>query len=137
MKNLQFEPVEPLKENRWMINTYPYKVNNFLFRKYKLYNQGETIIFETSFLETTDEVINPIDLMEITDISLEYLDSIGNVVGGLKMLVKGMNFEKKHSYKKDNLLTTKLRFVIERIQPIYIKPDKVEKEDGKKSKRTS
>jgi hypothetical protein len=137
MKNLEFKATEPLKENRWIINTYPFKINYFLFRKYKMYNQGESIIFETSFFETIDEVINPKDLMEITDISIEYLDPIGNTVGGLKLLVKGINFEKKHSYKKDKLLTTKLRFVIEQIEPIYIKPDRIDKEDGKKSKRAS
>jgi len=49
---------------------------------------------------------------------------IGEVVGGFKMLVGGMNFEKNHSYSNGDLLTTKLRFVIKEIEPI-LKENKI------------
>lgn len=125
---MDFKNIEPLKENRWIIKTYPYKINFFLFRKYKMYNEGGKIIFKTSFFETVNEIHNPVDLMEITDINLEYLDPVGGTVNGFKMIVSGMNFEKKHSYKKDGLLVTDLRFVIDAIQPIY--EPKTEQKDG-------
>lgn len=116
---MDFKHIEPLKENRWVIKTYPHKINPFLFRKYKMYNEGEKIIFKTSFFESVHDLYNPADIMEITDITLEYLDPVGEVMNGFKMIVSGMNFEKKHSYKNDGLLTTDLRFVIDFIQPLY------------------
>jgi hypothetical protein len=113
MENLkQFIPVEPLLENRWIIKTHPTKINPYLFRKYKMYNEGESVIFKTEFFETVMDTYNPKELLEITDITLEYLDPTGVVVGGLKMIVKGINFERKHSYFGNDLMITKLRVII-------------------------
>lgn len=113
MENLkQFIPVEPLLENRWIIKTHPININPYLFRKYKMYNEGESVIFKTEFFETVMDTYNPKELLEITDITLEYLDPTGVVVGGLKMIVKGINFERKHSYSGDDLMITKLRVII-------------------------
>lgn len=114
-----FEPIEPLKSNRWIIKTKPLVITDFLFREYKMYNEGEDIILETSFLETILETYNPIDLMNITDLTIQYLDPVGNVVGGFDMTIKGVNFEKHHSYSSDELLITNLRFVIDRIYPLF------------------
>jgi hypothetical protein len=108
----QFVPVEPLMENRWIIKTHPININPYLFRKYKMYNEGETIILKTEFFETVMDTYNPKELLEITDITLEYLDPTGVVVGGLKMIVKGINFERKHSYSENDLMMTKLRVII-------------------------
>lgn len=119
----EFKLTEPLKSNRWIIETYPLVIEPYNFRKYKLFNEGETIILKVKFMETVDCVYNPKDLMCITDITIKYLDPVGDTVGGLKMLIGGVNFEKKHSYKKDDLLITKMRFVIDEISPIYIKSE--------------
>ena len=110
--------VEPLKSNRWILKTNPIEINEFLFRRYRLFNDGEKIILETEFFETVFDVYNPMDLLEITDLTLLYLDPIGEVISGFKMIVKGINFEKDHSYSSDDLLITKLRFVIEYVELI-------------------
>lgn len=111
--------VEPLKSNRWVIKTNPIEINYFLFREYKMYNEGENIILETSFFETVNELYSPIDIMNITDITLEYLDPIGEVVNGFSMTIKGVNFEKSHSYSDDGLLITNMRFILGSIKKIY------------------
>lgn len=129
-KIIEFNFKEPLKSNRWLIRTYPTQIHPYLFRKYKLYNEGETIILTTEFMETVQVSYNPKDLLEITDIRLEYLDPVGEVVSGLNMIVKGINFEKKHSYKKDKLLLTKMRFVIDIIEPIFSNTQINEVKDG-------
>lgn len=116
----EYKIIEPLKSNRWLIETSPKQINSYLFRKYKMFNEGEKIIFETEFYETVQECYNPQDLIQITDISLKYLSPVGDVVSGFDMIVNGVNFEKKHSYKDDNLLITKLRFVLKQINPIFI-----------------
>ena len=114
----EFKHYEPLKTNRWLVETYPTKITPYLFRKCKIFNEGKEIIFITDFIEIVNESYNPLDLMNITDITLSYLDPTGEVVGGFKMLVGGLNFEKKHSYSNDKLLTTKMRFVITDIVPL-------------------
>lgn len=115
----EFQIVEPLKANRWIIETYPTKIQPYNFRKYKLFNEGELIILETTIMETVTHFYNPVDLMNLTDITIKYLDPVGDIVNGLKMIIKGVNFEKNHSYKNDDILLTKLRFVIDMIEPIY------------------
>ena len=35
----------------------------------------------------------------------------------------GLNFDKKHSYSNDDLLITKMRFVIEHINPLFFKTE--------------
>lgn len=119
----EFEIVEPLRANRWIIETYPTKIQPYSFRKYKLFNEGELIILETTIMETVIHFYNPMDLMDLTDITIKYLDAVGDVINGLKMTVKGVNFEKNHSYKNDDVLLTKLRFVIDIIEPIYKSQD--------------
>ena len=66
----EFKPVEPLKSNRWLLDTYPTVIDPYLFRKYKLYNVADEIIFETEFMETVHGVYNPKDLLDITDITV-------------------------------------------------------------------
>lgn len=118
-----FKIYEPLKENRWIIETYPTQINPCLFRKYRMFNEGEKIIFKTEFVETIEETYNPKELLEITDIDLKYLSCVGDVVGGYKLVVGGLNFDKKHSYSNDDLLITKMRFVIEHINPLFFKTE--------------
>lgn len=126
----EFKMYEPLKANRWIIETYPTKITPFLFRKYRMFNEGDKIIFKTEFLETVEETYNPLDLLEITDITLKYLDPVGETVGGFKMIVGGLNFDKKHSYSNDDLLITKMRFVIKQIQRLYNKPEEIYSSHG-------
>lgn len=124
-KITDFKMVEPLRENRWLIETQPTKINSYLFRKYRMFNEGENIILKTEFYETVDETYNPIDLLNISEITLKYLDPVGEVVGGFNMVIGGLNFDKKHSYSGDELLITKLRFVIKDVVPIFKNTEKL------------
>lgn len=122
MKKLtNFRLLEPLKSNRWIIETKPEVISTFLFRKYKFYNDGNELIFETEFYETIDGVVTPDEIMSITDIQLKYLDPTGAVVSGYHMRIKGINFFKEHSYSDEELLYTKLFFKIKDVNPIFVK----------------
>lgn len=134
-KLIDFKMYEPLKANRWIIETYPTQITPYLFRKYRMFNEGEKIIFKTEFLETIDETYNPKELLEITDITLKYLSPVGDVVGGYKMVVGGLNFDKKHSYSSDDLLITKMRFVIEQINPLFKESNDLELSDEEHVKK--
>lgn len=108
----EFKIVEPLKANRWLIKTEGVDIQQYLFRKYKIYNEGSEIIFKTEFYESVTDNVNPKDLLNLTSITIEYLDPTGAVVNSLNFDVKGVNFKQKQSYSKDDLMVTKLRVVV-------------------------
>jgi hypothetical protein len=106
--------IEPLKSNRWLIRTEGMDIKPYLFRKYKIFNEGEDIIFKTEFYETVEQTYNPKDILNIVGFTVEYLDPTGTMVNGLKFDVKGINFEQKMSYGKDKLMLTKIRVIIDK-----------------------
>jgi hypothetical protein len=108
----KFPLLEPLKCNRWLIRFEGLDIEPYLFRKYKMYNEGDEIIFLTEYLETVQNTYNPKDLLNIVAVTIEYLDPTGVAVQTLKFDVKGLNFKIKQSYKKDKFQITKLRFVV-------------------------
>ncbi len=118
--SIKFDPIEPIMNNRWIIKTYPTGITPYLFRKYKIYNDGADIIFKTQFYETVNETVNPVDLLNITNVNIEYVDPTGNLVGGIMFNVKGINFKQKHSYSEDGLKITKLRMIIDGIHKIEL-----------------
>lgn len=109
---LNFKPVEPLKSNRFLIRLQGVDIPEYLFRNYKLYNEGDDLIFTTSFYETVNYVFNPKDFFNIISVNIEYLSPVGDVVNGLTFDVKGSNFKRKQSYFNDDLQITKLRFIV-------------------------
>jgi hypothetical protein len=96
----KFPLLEPLKCNRWLIRFEGLDIEPYLFRKYKMYNEGDEIIFLTEYLETIQNTYNPKDLLNIVAVTIEYLDPTGVVVQKLKFDVKVLNFKIKQSYKK-------------------------------------
>ena len=108
----KFPLLEPLKCNRWLIRFEGLDIEPYLFRKSKMYNEGDEIIFLTEYLETVQNTYNPKDLLNIVAVTIEYLDPTGVAVQKLKFDVKGLNFKIKQSYKKDKFQITKLRFVV-------------------------
>jgi hypothetical protein len=73
-KIIKFEPMEPLKSNRWILRTHPLNINYHLFNEYKLYHDGNEMVLKTQFMESVDKSYNPQDLLEITDVTIEYLN---------------------------------------------------------------
>lgn len=108
----KFRPVEPLKSNRYLIKIVGTEIPSFLFTKYKIYNEGDTLIFTTKFYETVEFSFNPAEFFNITGVVIDYLDPIGNVVNSLSFNVSGSNFERKQSYSDDGLQINSLRFII-------------------------
>lgn len=123
-KIIKFEPMEPLKSNRWILRTYPLNIEYHLFNEYKLYYDGNDIVLKTWFMESVDKSYNPQDLLEITDVTIEYLNPVGKTVSGLKMIIDSVNFVRKDSYKKDKIMKTKLKFVVSQIGTINIDNEK-------------
>lgn len=109
-----FKPIEPLKENRFIINVLGTNIPCYLFTKYKIFNEGDKLIFTTQFYETVHFSFNPKDFFDITGVKIDYLDPIGNVVNSLFFNVRGSNFERKQSYKNDGLQINKLRFIVDK-----------------------
>ena len=118
----QFKSVEPLKNNRFLITLNGAEIPQYFFRKYEMYNEGDQMIFTTEFLESILYTFNPKDFFSITSVKLDYLDPVGEVVGGLNFDVKGSNFYKNGDYGDDSLQTTHLKFVVDvdTIHPHFI-----------------
>lgn len=111
---IKFEPIEPLVSTRWIIK-FNEEVNlpEYLFRNFKIKNEGDDFILKTKIYETVNYSFNPKDLFKITDVYIEYLDPTGEIVNGMKLPVKGSNLSKKCDYSKDGIMTTNFRFVID------------------------
>lgn len=119
---VKFKPIEPLKANRWIIHfNDEIKVPIYLFNKYKIKNEGDGLILTIRMFNSVEYSFNPADLFKITEVKIEYLDPIGEIVNGLILPVKGSNLETKCSYKDDNLMMTNFRFVIDvdNMRPLY------------------
>ena len=109
-----FRVTEPLKENRFLINIVGTNIPNFLFRKFEIYNEGDELIFTTTFYETVEFSFNPTEFFNITGVVIHYLDPTGEVVNSLIFNVKGSNYQKKQSYSNDELQTNELKFIVEK-----------------------
>jgi len=108
-----FKPFEPVLKNRFIINVNEeVNIPEYLFRKFHIENVGEDFIFTTEIYQTVEYTFNPADLTKITSIVLKFLGPIGDLVGGLHMLVKGSNMEIGGDYADDELLIVKFRFVV-------------------------
>jgi hypothetical protein len=113
-KITDFKPIEPLKSNRFIIKfNDEVKIPEYMFRSFKIYNEGENIIFKTKIFQTVDYSFNPSDLFKITDVTIQYLAPTGVVVNGLKFKPKGSNMKYKNDYVDDNLSIIKFRFVVD------------------------
>jgi hypothetical protein len=109
----KFTPVEPLKSNRFIIKfNKEVTVPEYLFRNFKIYNEGEKLIFKTKMYQTVNYSFNPADLFKITDVKIEYLDPVGEVVNGLSFDIQGSNLSYKNDYSDDNLSMIDFQFVI-------------------------
>ena len=109
----KFTPIEPLKSNRFTIKfNKEVTVPDYLFRSFKIYNEGEKLIFKTKMYQTVDYSFNPADLFRITSVTIEYLDPIVDVVNGLSFDVQGSNLSFKNDYSDDSLSMIDFQFVI-------------------------
>ena len=109
----KFTPVEPLKSNRFIIKfNKEVTVPEYLFRSFKIYNEGDKLIFKTKMYQTVNYSFNPVDLFKITAVKIEYLDPVGEVVNGLSFDIQGSNLSYKNDYSDDNLSMIDFQFVI-------------------------
>ena len=130
--NEVFKSFEPLKENRFVINVNKeVNIPEYLFRKFHIENVGEDFIFTTEIYQTVQYTFNPADLTKITTIVLKFLGPVGDLVGGLHMLVKGSNMEMIGDYGSGELLITKFRFVVKPEEINLLCQDIKKEDDGK------
>ena len=116
MKNVPLKPVcfEPARSNRFIVNVVGAEVEEYLFIGYKIFNDGDDLIIETSFRENVPFTFNPKDFFKITGIHIKNIDPIGDVYSVLKLPIKKSNYEKECSYNMSNELTiNKLKCVID------------------------
>ena len=106
--------VEPAKTNRFIIKTKGVDIPEYLFKNYKIYNEGEELILTTEFYETVQYTFNPSEFFNIIGVEILYLDPVGIIYNSISFDVKGSNFKKTGSYSEDDLVKNKLIFVIDK-----------------------
>ena len=114
-KKFIMDAIEPLLTHRFLISSVGVEIPSNLFRKYKLFNEGENLIFTTTFIETINPtfIFNPKDFFNITGFIVEYLDPTGVAIKTLAFDVKGSNFEKECDYADDGKLSGyDMRFIV-------------------------
>ena len=107
--------IEPLKSNRYIIQTEGVKIPEYLFRRFSLENIDDDFVLSTEIYNTVDFMFNPEDAFKINKIYIKTLDPIGVVVSTLEMEVGDVNVEINGDYRDyndDNLMLTKFRFII-------------------------
>jgi hypothetical protein len=109
---LDYVSFEPSRSNRFFIELDGIDIPAYLFRKYRLFNVGEDLIFITEIFDTVNHTLNPSNLFNVVGATIKHLDPTGVMVNGLKFEVKGVNFIQKGNYSSDDLLTTQLRLVV-------------------------
>jgi hypothetical protein len=110
----KWEYFEPLKTNRWVIKLKGCDIKEYLFRKYKIFNDADKLMFSTEVYETVQFQINPKDLFNIEDVTIEFLDPVGTVVNGFVFNPKSIQFEQSGDYGSDDLLNYKILIEIDK-----------------------
>jgi hypothetical protein len=111
---IKWENFEPLRSNRWTITFKNCEISEYLFKRYKIFNDGNKLMFSTEIYETVMFQINPKNLFNIESISINFLDPTGGIVNGLNFTPKGILFEQVGDYGSDDILTYKLLIEIDK-----------------------
>lgn len=104
---------EPFMSHRFLIEFPGIETPEFLFQKYKLYIENDKFIFETSLFDTIQNQINPADLLQVCKVKIHLLDPTGEKCGGYSFRIKGIYYETEGDYSKSELLTHKIKGIIE------------------------
>lgn len=125
----KWEYFEPLKTNRWLIKLKGCEIQEYLFRKYKIFNDADKLMFSTEVYETVQFQINPKELFNIEEVRIEFLDPIGTVVNGLVFNPKTIQFEQSGDYGSDDLLNYKILMEVDKETLYSIYNTEKEKKD--------
>jgi hypothetical protein len=106
-----FKAFEPKKSNRFVINVVGTDIPQHLFKSYKMYNEGKTIIVETEFYETVEWTFNPQEFFDIEDLLIQHVNGVGDVITTLDFKVEEIEYEQVGNYADDGFLMNKLKFV--------------------------
>ncbi len=104
---------EPFMSHRFLIEFPGIEMPEFLFQKYKIYIENDKFIFETSLYDTIQNQINPVDLLQVCKVKVHHLDPTGEKCGGYSFRIKGIYYETEGDYSKSELLTHKIKGIIE------------------------
>lgn len=104
--------IEPLKKNRFTVELIGVDVPKYLFSECDIFFTDEKFLFSTSFYEHANYTFNPKFLHDITGVKIHYFGPIGDILNILYFDVKPINYEKRLSYRSNDILVSYLTFLI-------------------------
>jgi len=126
--NKVFSIIEPKVSCRFILEAEGLNIPEWCYRKYKLYNDGDKLIFTTEILETIQTIINPKDLFNITSFCVKTLDPKGHIIHKLSFDISDINFHQKNEYKKSKISKFKIKGTVklDSIFCTYVEPEPTE-----------
>jgi len=125
-----FDSVQPIKSNKFIMNVVGTDIPSHLFRNYKIYNQGKTMIIETEFYETQEWVFNPQEFFDIEDLLIQYLNDEDEVIFTLDFSVVEIFYEKSGAYHDNDYVINKLKFITDNCEVIMANEEKQKPKDS-------
>lgn len=104
--------LEPKFCHRFLIEIPNSNVDSWAFQNFKIYTEGEDLLFETNLIDFIPSKINPVELLKTKKVIISFLDPTGEVVNKYSFNIKGVFYELNGDYGKDELLTHKLKMQI-------------------------
>lgn len=125
-----FDSVQPIKSNKFIMNVVGTDIPSHLFRNYKIYNHGKTMIIETEFYETQEWVFNPQEFFDIEDLLIQYLNDEDEVIFTLDFSVVEIFYEKSGAYHDNDYVINKLKFITDNCEVIMANEEKQKPKDS-------
>lgn len=110
----KFETFEPITLNRFLIKfNKGVEVPQHVFKKFKLYNTNDEFSIKLETYNTTEYVFPMHEISKIHEITIEFLNPLGEILNGYVLPVLGTNVKLNCSYSENGLMITKFKFIID------------------------
>jgi hypothetical protein len=108
--------IEPSRTNRFIITIEDSPdILYWYFRNYKISMENNLLYIDIEIMEPLNYTLNPVtDFEHMTRFRIDNLDPTGVVVRTIRFTAGIVNFERSCDYSNNDILTDKLRFVIDR-----------------------
>lgn len=119
INNIEFMSYEPKLANRWILKVNDDIIPSYLFHELTLYNDDDNVMLDLSHRHVLENNILPTDYYRLHTIELQFLDAIGQIVGGFIANISSIKYKISLNYSDDANMLTKLTIKLKNINPLH------------------